>query len=410
MTRPRFRIPLLAQILTGLVLGAALGVLAPGLGAELKPFATAFVSAIKMVVVPLIFSAVTLGVYKMGADRAALGRLALLSFSWFYFATLMAILVGLGLDRIFQPGLGATLHAGGALPAVATGHFDWVAFLLGLIPSNIVAAMAEQKILPILLFASIFGLALSSVGPIAKAAIDPLEAVLAAMFRLTGWIVALSPVAVFAVLAWLFATQGMGTLLSLAKLVGVLYLGLIIIMGLCLIALAALGERPFAVARQMLEPTVIGFSTRSSEVALPIHMQKLEAMGVPNRIVATVLPLAYSFNLDGAALYLTLAVTFLGEAYGLHLDGPTLMTILVTVLIASKGVANVPSASLVTLATVLSAIGLPLEAVAVLVGVDVFMDMGRTAVNVFGNTVAVLFVRRFSKDRADPAAGEIRAA
>ncbi len=397
------RIGLPLQIVLGLILGLLVGLFWPRLGAALQPLGTAFVSAVKMVVIPLVFCAVTLGSMKMGHDAPRLGRVALIAFGWFYFASAIAIAIGLALNGLFHPGLG--MHMAPAADAgshLAVG-IDWTKFLLELIPSNVVAAMAQQKVLPTLLFAVLFGLALAAVGPQrAKPMADVLASVLEVMFRITNWVVALAPLAVFGVIAWLFASQGMATMLALAKLVAVMYLGYALFALLCIAGFALVGERPLAVTRQMLAPVLLGFVTRSSEVALPLHLEKLEAMGVPNRIASVVLPLGYSFNLDGAALYIGLATTFIAESYGLRLSLPQLLTILGTALIASKGVANVPSASLIALSTVLLALGLPADAVALVAGVDVLLDMGRTGLNVFGNTLAVLVARRFTGEAAEP--------
>jgi DAACS family dicarboxylate/amino acid:cation (Na+ or H+) symporter len=395
----RWPIPALPlQIALGLLLGLLTGLLWPSVGAAMQPLGTAFVSAIKMVVIPLVFCAVALGSMKMGHDAPRLGRVALVAFGWFYFASCAAIVIGLSLNGLFHPGLGLHLVAPTDLPARLGAGIDWTKFLLDLIPSNIVAAMAQQKVLPTLIFALLFGLGLAAVGEQrARPMAELLASILAVMFRITNWIVALSPLAVFGVIAWLFATQGAATVWALGKLVAVMYLGYALFALLCIAGFGLVGERPLFVTRQMAGPVLLGFVTRSSEVALPLHLEKLEAIGVPNRIAAVVLPLGYSFNLDGAALYIGLATTFIAEAYGLRLSLPQLLTILGTALIASKGVANVPSGSLVALSTVILALGLPAEAVALLAGVDVFLDMGRTAMNVFGNSLAVLVARRFTE-------------
>jgi DAACS family dicarboxylate/amino acid:cation (Na+ or H+) symporter len=388
---PRILIPLVL----GLVLGAVLGALLPAVGAQLEIFGLAFVQAIKMIVIPLIFSAVTLGSYRLGSNAYGMGRLTLLAFGWFFFASFVAASIGLTLDRIFQPGLGAELQAGGQA-VVNAAPVDWRQFWLGLIPSNVIKAMAEQKVLPTLVFAVLFGVALAGIGKEKAAPIVMLlESLFEAIFKLTNWIVKLAPVAVFAVAAWFAATQSFGVVLALSKLVGLMYVGLGLVVVLCLVALTLLGRGSPAFVKQMAEPVLVGFATRSSEVALPLHMEKLIEAGIDRRIVTTVLPLGYSFNLDGAALYMSLIVPFLAEAYGMHLDTATLATILVTILIASKGVANVPGGSMVAAAGVVIGLGLPPEAVAIMTGVDIFLDMGRTAVNVFGNTCAAAFVDRF---------------
>jgi DAACS family dicarboxylate/amino acid:cation (Na+ or H+) symporter len=364
----------------------------------LQPLGIAFVSAVKMVVIPLVFCAVALGSMKMGHDAPRLGRVALIAFSWFYFASAVAIVIGLSVNSVFHPGGGMHMAPPSDLPAHLGAGIDWTKFLLDLIPSNIVAAMAQQKVLPTLVFAVLFGLGLAAVGEErARPMADVLASVLAVMFRITNWIVALAPIAVFGVIAWLFATQGSATVWGLAKLVAVMYLGYGIFAMLCVAGFGLVGERPLAVSRQMAGPVFIAFITRSSEAALPLHLEKLKAIGVPSRIASVVIPLGYSFNLDGSALYIAVATTFIAEAYGLQLSLAQLLTILGTALIASKGVANVPSGSLIALSTVLLALGLPAEAVALVAGVDVFLDMGRTGLNVLGNTLAVLVARRFTQ-------------
>jgi len=393
---PAFGLPL--QVAAGVILGLLTGLLWPAAGAAMQPLGVAFVAAVKMIVIPLVFCAVALGSMKMGHDAPRLGRVALVAFGWFYFASAVAIVIGLSLDVVFHPGIGLHLAPPADLPARLGAGIDWIKFLLDLIPSNIVAAMAQQKVLPTLIFAVLFGLGLAAIGEErARPMAGVLASVLAVMFRITNWIIALAPIAVFGVIAWLFATQGSVTVWALAKLVAVMYLGYAIFALLCIAGFGLIGERPLFVTRQMAGPVFLGFITRSSEAALPLHLEKLEAIGVPNRIASVVLPLGYSFNLDGSALYIGIATTFIAEAYGLQLSLPQLLTILGTALIASKGVANVPSGSLVALSTVLLALGLPAEAVALVAGVDVFLDMGRTGMNVLGNTLSVLVARRFTE-------------
>jgi len=395
----RFRPGLPTQIVIALALGVLVGHLYPAAGPALQPVGTAFVAAVKMVVIPLVFCAVALGTLKMGLDTPRLGRVALVAFGWFYLAGVIAISIGLGLDALFHPGVGISMTGGPAAQVLHTGtSINWTQFLLDLIPGNIVAVMAQQKVLPTLVFAALFGFALASLGAgRSRPMADVLNSILAAMFRITGWIVALAPLAVLAVVAWLTATQGSATLWSLAKLVAVMYTGYALFALLCVGAFALLHAQPLRLAREMLGPALLGFVTRSSEVALPLHMEKLEALGFENRTVSVVLPLGYSFNLDGSALYIGLATTFICEAYGLQLSLPRLLTILGAALLASKGVANVPAGSLVALSTVLLALGLPADALALVAGVDVFLDMGRTGLNVFGNTLCVLIVRRFGE-------------
>ncbi len=390
------KIALWIKILIGLAIGCAIGFAWPVFGAKLQPIGTAFIKAIKMIVMPLVFSAVTLGIYKMGSDLKQLGKLGAYAFIWFYLATGFCIVLGITLAVVFQPGAGVDLAAGAAtkLPGHLANSIDWTKFFLDIIPDNVINAMAQQKIIPTLFFAICFGLCLGGMGEKARPVANLLECVMGAMFKLTQGIVATAPVAVAGIMAWVFATQGAKVLIAMAKLIGLMYLGLAVVVIAFLIIVKILGEDPFGLLKKVMEPLLLAFTTCSSEVTLPVHMEILERSGIPNRVVSFVIPLGYSFNLDGAALYQSLCVCFLAQAYGLPLDLPSILTILLTTLIANKGTANVPAASLVVLAVIMGSLGLPLEAMGILVGIDRFMDMGRTTVNVFGNTVAALLLHR----------------
>ena len=393
-----------AQMLAGLVIGCLLGFLFPDFGKALLPFGQAFIKALRMIVIPLVFASITLGIYNMGRELSVLGRIVGIAFIWFFAATGVCILCGLAINAVFHPGVGADLSIVGQVPANAGLKINLVQFLLDLVPVNIVSAMAEQKILQVLLFGVLFGAALASIGPVGDDIARVLAGVQAAMMKMVRWIIALAPLAVTAVMAWLFATQGAGVLIALGKLVGSLYVGLVLVIMLMSLVLIAIGHNPLAVMRKIAEPLLLAFTTRSSETTLPIHMEILERMGVPNKVVSTVIPLGYAFNQDGTSLYISLAVAFVVEAHHIALDLPTMLTIIVTGLIATKGMGNVSGGGLIAATTVLVALGLPLESVAILAAIDVFMDMGRTTVNVFGNTVAVLLVDRFGGMAETPAA------
>ena len=393
----RSRFPLWMQILTGLIIGCLIGLFWPEFGKTLQPFGTAFIKAIKMIVIPLIFAAVTLGLAQLGSDIRQLGRLGAIAFIWFYVATGVSIAIGISLNFLFHPAQGIILDTGGAVvPANIATHIDWVKFFLDIIPDNVIKAASEQKIIPVLFFSVCLGLALGSLGEKGRAFLDMLESLLAGMFKITKGIVATAPVAVAAILAWVVATEGGKLLLAMAKLIGVLYIGLAVVMVIFWVLLTLMGIPPFQTTKKIMEPLLLAFTTASSEVTLPVHMEILERNGVPKKIVSFIMPLGYSFNLDGAALYQALAVTFLAEAYGMHLDVHSILTILLTTLIANKGTANVPGASVVVLAVLCQSLGLPVEAIAILAAIDRFGDMGRTAINVFGNTIAVLLVTKLS--------------
>lgn len=395
-TRKKKLLSLPMQMLFGLIIGIAFGFLWPSAAKTLQPVGTAFVQAIKMIVVPLVFTAITLGIYQMGKTTRQLGRISAISLIYFFVATVISVVIGLALNQIFHPGLGANLAQTGKLPANLNTAVDWTKFFLDMIPSNVVAAMAGNNLLPVLVFAVLIGLGLASVGERAKPLVDVLDALMAAVFKLTGWIIACSPIAIFAIISWLFATQGLNTILSLIKLVGVMYFGLAIMVVIFWIMLKMIGEQPFKVTRQISEPVILAFATRSSEATLPLHMEKLVGMGIPKAVASLVLPLGYAFNRDGSIMYFALAVGFLADAYHIPLDWQTMLSIIIVTTLASKGSANVPSGGLVAIAMVLTTIGIPVEALAIIAGVDAFLDMGRTAVNVFSNTVAVKLVMKLA--------------
>ncbi|MFT3958112.1 MAG: dicarboxylate/amino acid:cation symporter [Desulfovibrio sp.] len=396
-------IPLPIQMVLGLVLGIVFGFVAPHFSQALAPVGTAFVQAIKMIVVPLVFTAITLGIYQMGNSAKQLGKVSVISLLYFFIATVAAIIIGLALNGMFHPGVGVNLSHTAELPKNINTTVNWTKFFLDMIPSNVFAAMSGTNLLPVLVFAVLLGLALASTGSRAKPLVDVLDALMGAVFKLTGWIIALSPIAIFAIIAWLFSTQGMHTILALLKLVLVMYLGLGVLLVLFAILMLCIGEQPLKTAKAVSEPVILAFATRSSEATLPLHMEKLVEMGVPKAVASVVLPLGYAFNRDGSIMYFALAVGFLADAYNIPLDPSTLLSIIVVTTLASKGSANVPSGGLVAIAMVLTTIGIPVEALAIIAGVDAFLDMGRTAVNVVSNTVAVKLVMRWAGIAYEPA-------
>jgi DAACS family dicarboxylate/amino acid:cation (Na+ or H+) symporter len=391
-----------AQMLIGLVLGCLIGHFFPAFGKSLVPIRDAFINALRMIVIPLVFASISLGVYNMGRNISVLGKIIGAVFIWFFLATGVCITVGLIMNAVFHPGIGADLSVAGAVPTQAGLKINLAQFLLDIIPTNVVAAMAQQKVLQVLVFGVLFGAALSKIGEVGENVAHLLHGVQMAMMKIVQWIIALAPLAVLAAMAWLFASQGASTLIALAKLVMTLYIGLAVVVVLMWLVILACGYNPFSVTRKISGALLLAFTTRSSEATLPILMDILETkMRVPNRIVSTVLPLGYSFNQDGTSLYISLAVAFVVEAHHITLTLPAILTIIVTGLIATKGMANVSGGGLLAATTVLLALGLPIESVAILAAIDVFLDMGRTTINVFGNTVAVLLVERLTKSRSE---------
>jgi DAACS family dicarboxylate/amino acid:cation (Na+ or H+) symporter len=386
------KVPLWQQTVIGLILGGLIGIYFPDIGKSLAPVGTAFIKAIKMIIVPLVFSAVVLGIYHMATDMKKLGKMAFVTFAWFYFATAVVCSIGIIISEIFHPGLGVTIGKTGNIPENLAQSIDWVKFFLDLIPDNVVNAAARGNMLPFLFFCVVFGISLGSMGDKAKPVLDILDTTFTAVLKIVNGILRITPIAVCGIMAWVFASQGKEMILALSKLILTLYLGLFIVVILFTILVFLLGYNPIKIFRRIMEALLIGFATCSCEPTLPVLFAEFEKMGIPKKIPTFALPLGYTFNLDGSALYQSLAICFIADVYGMNLTISSLLTILLTTLIANKGTANVPSASLVVMSVILTAIGLPVEAIAILAGVDRLMDMGRTMVNVFGNTLVVLLL------------------
>ena len=384
------------QMLAGLALGIVFGLFVPGISTKLAFISTIFAHGIKMVVMPLILLSVTLGTFRAGVQRGRLGKTALLSIVFFVIMTLLASSLGLGLNLLFRPGLGASLAETAAMPANLAAGIDWTKFLVDMVPANIVGALVEGNALPVLVFGVLLGSALSAVEDRAAPLVAVLESFLAALFKMIEWVIALSPFAVFASIAWLLASKGVSAITPLIKLLGIAYLGMAVLAIVLTLIVKAIGLSPRAVIKQVSEPLILAFSTRSSEITFPVHLKRLTEMGVPQSVASTILPLSYIFNRDGAVLYTALAVGYLADAYHLVWSWPVMFTIVVLTIITIDGAANVPSGAIVAITAILSAVGLPAEAVLLILGIDAFFDMGRTALNVYASTVATAVAMRIS--------------
>lgn len=403
MTNPRKRIPVPLQMIAGLVLGALFGVLAPSFAAKLSFLSTIFAHAIKMVVMPLILLSVTVGAFRAGVQRGSLGKTAVLSIVFFIVATVVAAALGLGLNFLFHPGIGASTAETAAMPKNLAGSVDWIQFLVDLVPANIVSALASGNSVPVLVFGVLLGSALAAVQDKAAPFVAVLDSALAALFKMTEWVVAFSPIAIFAALAALLASKGVSALTPLLKLLGVAYLGMAILAVVLTLIVKSTGLSARAVIKHVSEPLILAFTTRSSEITYPLHLKKLTEMGVPSTVASTILPLSYIFNRDGAVLYTALAVGYLADVYHLTWSWPLVVTIIVMTTIMIDGAANVPSGAVVAITVILSAIGLPAEAVLLILGIDAFFDMGRTALNVYASTVATTVALRISGEPLQPA-------
>jgi proton glutamate symport protein len=385
------------QIFIGLILGILLGHFAPHAGAGIKPIADAFLRMIKMIIAPLLFSTLVIGIAGMG-DLKAMGRIGLKAIIWFEVATTVALIIGLVAVNVFQPGAGVSMAGGDTsdLAKLATAQQGPWDIFLHLFPTSVFDAMAKGDILQIVVFATFFGIALAAVGSHGKPVYDFMESTAQVMFKFTGYVMKFAPLGVFAAIAFTVGSKGLGILVTLGKLVLVMYGSLALFVLLVIGGAAWIIRVPFLTfVKAVREPFLIAFTTASSEAALPKALEVMERFGAPKTIVSFVLPTGYSFNLDGTTLYLSLASVFVAQLAGVELSVGTQVVMMLTLMLTSKGVAGVPRAALVVLTATLTSFGLPLEGAAILLGIDQIMDMGRTAVNVMGNCIATAVVARW---------------
>jgi proton glutamate symport protein len=396
--RPSRMPGLTTQIFLGLLLGIVVGYLWPAFGVAVKPLADAFLRMIKMIIAPLIFATLVVGIAGTG-DLKTMGRIGLKAIVYFEVATTVALFVGLGLVNIFRPGAGLTMPIGGNESAVAAmaqnQQHAWDIFL-HLFPTSVIDAMARGDILQLVVFSIFFGIALAAVGAKGRPLVELLESTAQVMFKFTAYVMAFAPVGVFAAIAATVGGKGLGILFTLGKLVVLMYAGLVVVILVVVAGTAALVRVPFLTfLKAVREPFLIAFTTASSEAALPSALTLMERFGSPNHIVAFVLPTGYSFNLTGTTLYLSLASVFVAQLAGVPMTFGQQLVMMLTLMLTSKGVAGVPRAALVVLTATLTQFGLPLEGAAILLGIDQIMDMGRTAVNVMGNCIATVVVARW---------------
>ena len=402
-------------ILVGMILGVVAGYAAnqafagnPEMLAEIaryfKMLSDIFLNLVKMLVAPLILSTIVVGIAHMG-DSSALGRIGFRAISWFIIASLISIGLGLLLVNLFQPGAGLNLVVGAA-PVADIGEvkkLDFVDFVTHIFPKNAFEAMGTNNILQILVFSLFAGVALSAMGEKGKPLVRGAEALAEMMLQITGYVMRFAPFAVFGALAAVIATKGLGILVTFGTLVAEFYFGLLLLWIILLsIGGLFLQKRIWALIRYIREPILIAFSTASSEAAMPKLFEQLDRFGVPRRISGFMLPMGYSFNLDGSMMYSSFATIFIAQAYNINLSLGTQIAILLTLMISSKGIAAVPRASLVVITGTLAMFGLPVEGVALILGIDQFLDMGRTATNVVGNAVATSVITKWEGMLEEP--------
>ena len=397
--KPKSRLPgLTTQIFIGLLLGIAVGYLFPAFGKDIKPLADAFLRMIKMIIAPLLFATLVVGIAGTG-DLKAMGRIGVKAIVYFEAATTVALFLGLGLVNFFHPGTGLAMPVGGntaALQAMSQNQQHAWDIFLHLFPTSVIDSMARGDILQLVVFSTFFGIALAAIGKRGQPVLDVLEGLSQVMFKFTGYVMAFAPIGVFAAIAATVGDKGLGILFTLGKLVALMYIGLAVLILIVVVGTAYLIRVPVLMfAKAVREPFLIAFTTASSEAALPSSLELMEQFGVPKNIVGFVLPTGYSFNLTGTTLYLSLASIFVAQLAGVPMTLRDQLVMMLTLMLTSKGVAGVPRAALVVLAATLTQFGLPLEGAAILLGIDQIMDMGRTAMNVVGNCIATVVVARW---------------
>jgi len=401
------RISATTQIMIGLVVGLIVGyiisVTDKSVAEYIRPFSQIFIRMIRMIIAPLLFGTLVAGIAGAGHFKDV-GRMGLRAMIYFEVITTIALLIGLLAVNIMQPGVGMVLPAPAGAPPVSAVAQTWDQILLHMVPTSVIEAMATGDVLQIVVFSIVFAIGLGMVGEKGKPMIEWCESLTEAMFKVTNIIMLYAPFGVGAAIAYTIGTSGLQVLQNLAYLVFTLYVALAAFFGLVLVPVMLIFRIPIGgFLKAIKEPALIAFSTTSSEAALPRAMECVEAFGVPRRIVSFILPLGYSFNLDGSTLYLSLAAVFVAQAAGVELTIGQQITMLLTLMLTSKGVAGVPRASLVILAATLASYNLPLEGVTLILGVDALMDMGRTMTNVVGNCLASVVVAKWEGEFRPPA-------
>ena len=403
-------------VAAAMVLGVAVGwavnqyaspAMAKEVAGNLSIVTDVFLRLIKMIIAPLVFSTLVAGIAHM-EDSAAIGRVGVKSIGWFIGASIVSLTIGLLMVHLIQPGSGLRLpmpDESEAKSAVDMSKFTLKAFIPHIFPASIAQAMADNEILQIVVFSLFVGSAIAALGEGARQVLHLVEQIANIMLKVTGYVMRTAPLAIFAALAATVATQGVGVLATYAKFVGGFYVSLAVLWGL-LIAVVVLicGPRALQLVGMIRGPALLAFSTASSEAAYPGTLQALEQWGVRKRVASFVLPLGYSFNLDGSMMYCTFATLFIAQVYGVSLSIGQQVTMLLLLMVTSKGMAGVPRASLVVIAATLSYFRLPEAGLLLILAVDHLLDMGRSATNVIGNSVASAVIAHWENQIEPPAA------
>lgn len=405
---------ILVALVLGVIAGSVLnttGHYSPGIGEGLKLVTTMFLRLIKMIISPLVFATLVVGIARMG-DMNTVGRVGFKAMAWFISASFVSLLLGLILVNLLKPGVGIMPpDPKAAVEGVAATGMSLAEFVNHLVPTSLMDAMAKNEILQIVVFSVFFGLACAGLGEKSKALVDVLDGVGHAMLKVTMMVMWFAPFAVFAAVTDIVGKLGPSVLKDYGIFMGEFYVGIALLWGILFVAAAmVLGKRTGRLFAMIREPILLAFSTASSESAYPKTLAQLEKFGCSNRVASFVLPLGYSFNLDGSMMYCTFATVFIAQAYGIELSWGQQATMLLILMVTSKGMAGVPRASLVVIAATLAQFNIPEAGLLLLLGVDHFLDMGRSATNVVGNSVATAVVSKWEGQLRDEQPAEQTAA
>jgi Na+/H+-dicarboxylate symporter len=402
----RFTVLILVAMALGIVVGYACHVAFPdpktaaAVSGYISLITTVFLRLIKMIIAPLVFSTLVVGIAHMG-DTASVGRIGLKTMGWFVSASVISLLLGLVMVNLFQPGanLNLPLPDAGTATNLKVSSLTLKEFIPHLVPASVIEAMAQNEILQIVVFSIFAGIALAGLGEKGALLAKMADQLANMMLVITGYVMKMAPLAVFAAIAATVTTQGLSVILAYGTFMVEFYLTLAILWALLiLVGFAVLGPSTADLIARVREPFLLAFSTASSEAAYPKILDQLTRFGVSKRIASFVLPLGYSFNLDGTMAYCTFATMFIAQAYGIRLPLGTQLTMLLLLMVTSKGMAGVPRASLVVIAATLGTFGIPEAGLLLIMGIDQFLDMGRSATNVIGNSLAAAVVARWEGD------------
>ena len=403
---------LTTQILIAMFVGAILGIIihnnwtedaAKEFSGYIKLLATIFIRLVQMIIAPLVFTTLVVGIAKLG-DIKAVGRIGGKALGWFFSASLISLLIGMFWVNILQPGVGLNLSdvdlAAASEVTDKTQNFSAQNFVEHIIPKSIVEAMATNEILQIVIFSIFFGLAAASIGDFAKPVVSALDKTSHIVLKMVNYVMKFAPIGVFGAIAGVFAVRDFNELLlTYAKYFGSFLVGISSLwIFLLLIGFLFLGKRMKTLLQHIISPLIIAFGTTSSEAVFPKLTEELERFGVKDKIVSFMLPLGYSFNLDGSMMYMTFASIFIAQAYGIDLSLGTQLTMLLVLMLTSKGIAGVPRASLVVVAATCGMFKIPIEGIALILPIDHFCDMFRSATNVLGNALATSVVGKWEKE------------